>query len=116
MTTGLGKGILTPWFSCQQRLVPNLNAGTRERSKPQNLRSRLLSNQELPLKPCYKDQTPSNRGDAPMLIAFSAGLTGRDHAEVRALHMSWFARLVNRSMLEKRPEVRILAEENTSML
>ena len=44
-----------------------------------------------------------------MLTAFSGGLTGRDHAEVRALHMSWSARLVNRSMSEKRPEVRILA-------
>ena len=51
-----------------------------------------------------------------MLTAFSAALTGRDHAEVRALHMSWFARLVNRSMSEKRPEVRILVVENTSML
>ena len=68
------------------------------------------------LKPCYKDQTPSNRGDALMLTAFSAGLTGRDHAEVRELHMSWFARLVNRSMSEKRLEVRILVVENTSML
>ena len=52
---------------------------------------------EQPLKPCYKDQTPSNRGDALMLTAFSAGLTERDDAEVQALHMSWFARLVNRS-------------------
>ena len=51
-----------------------------------------------------------------MLTAFSAGLTGRDHAEVRALHMSWFDRLVNRSMSEKRHEVRILVVENTSML
>ena len=33
-----------------------------------------------------------------MLTAFLAGLTGRDHAEVRALHMSWFAKLVNRSV------------------
>ena len=49
-----------------------------------------------------------------MLTAFSAGLMGRDHAEVRALHLSWFARLVNRSMLEKHPEVPILAEENSS--
>ena len=49
------------------------------------------------------------------LHASSDGLTGRDHAEVRALHMSWFARLVNRRE-EKRPEVRIFAEENTSML
>ena len=46
-----------------------------------------------------------------MLTAFSAGLTGRDHAEVQALHTSWFARLVNRSMSEKRPEVRILVVE-----
>ena len=59
-------------------------------------------------QPCYKDQTPSNRGDA--------GLTRRDHAEVQALHTSWFARLVNRRMSEKRPEVRILVVENTSML
>ena len=53
-----------------------------------------------------------------MLTVFSAGLTGRDHAEVRALHMSWFARLVNRSMSEKRPEfeVRLLAVEKPSML
>ena len=51
-----------------------------------------------------------------MLTAFSAGLTGRDHAEVQALHTSWFARLVNRSMSEKRPEVRILVVENTSIL
>ena len=52
-----------------------------------------------------------------MLTAFSAGLTERDHAEVQALHMSWFARLVNRSiMLEKRPDVRILVVENTSIL
>ena len=38
--------------------------------------------------------------------------------QVQALHMSWFARLVNRSMLEKRPEAHtcILVEENTSML
>ena len=50
------------------------------------------------------------------MIAFSAGLTGRDHAEVRALHMSWFARLVDRRMSEKRPEERILEVENTSML
>ena len=67
-------------------------------------------------QPCYKDQTPSNRGDALMLTAFSAGLMGRNHAEVRALHMSWFARLVNQSMSEKRPDVRILVVENTSML
>ena len=51
-----------------------------------------------------------------MLAAFSARLTGRDHAEVQALHMSWFARLVNRSVSEKRPGARILAAENTSML
>ena len=80
------------------------------------LRSRLLSNQEQSLKPCYKDQTPSNRGDVLMLTAFSARLMGRDHAEVRALHMSWSAGLVNPSMSEKRPEVCILAEENTFML
>ena len=75
-----------------------------------------VSNQEQPLKPCYKDQTPSNRSDALMLTVFSAGLTGRDHAEVQALQMSRFARLVNRSMSEKRPEVRILVVENTPML
>ena len=51
-----------------------------------------------------------------MLTAFSAGLTGRDHAEVRALLMCWFARFVNRSMSEKHPEVGILAIKNTSML
>ena len=72
---------------------------------------------EQPLTPCYKDQTPSNRGDALMLTAFSAGLTERDHAEVQALHMSWFARFVNRSiMLEKPTDVRILVVENTSIL
>ena len=90
-----------------------------QRSKPQILRSRLFSNHEQPLKPCYKGQTPSNRRDALMslmLTAFSAGLTGRDHAKVQALHMSWFVRLVNRSMSEKRPEVRILVVKNTSML
>ena len=38
------------------------------------------------LKAMLQDQTPSNRGDALMLTAFSAGLTGRDHAEVRTLH------------------------------
>ena len=31
-------------------------------------------------------------------------------------YMSWFARLVNRSRLEKRPEVCILTEEKTSMI
>ena len=51
-----------------------------------------------------------------MLTAFTAGLTGRDHAEVWTLHMSSFPRLVNRSMSEKCPEVRILMVENTSML
>ena len=44
------------------------------------------------------------------------GVTGRDHVEVRALHISWFAMLVNRSMSEKRPEVRILVVEKTAML
>ena len=42
-------------------------------------------------------------------------LKRRDHAEVRALHMSWFVRLVNRRMSEKRPEVRILAVESSVM-
>ena len=51
-----------------------------------------------------------------MLTAFSPDLTGRDHAEVQVLHMSWFARLVNRSVSKKRPGVRILAVENTSIL
>ena len=84
----------------------------RERSKPQILRSRLLSNQGQPLKPCYKGQTPVLM---PTAFEFPAGLTGTDLATVWALHMYWFARLVNRNMSEKSPGERILAGKNTSI-
>ena len=51
-----------------------------------------------------------------MLTSFSAGLTGKDLAVVLAIYVSWFVRLVNRSMSEKRPDARILVGENTPTL
>ena len=54
------------------------------------------------LKAVLQRSDPFKQRRCANMTALSAGLTGRDHAEVRALHMSCqFARLVNRRNVQK---------------